>query len=214
MASAVPPPRHLALTVGPAAVLDGVKVRTGNYIDTGERVVSGLVQRFDIWDYVSDNAGNFRRKAPPRNGIFINLCAHKVYVGIDTSCVYPHRVIEAGETPLCATNGPRGVRLVGSVEVMMTAPTPAAGARAGPSRDPTTGGQVTTKQAAPQPTEVDPPATKSAEVQEVTPKAARVRWPPLERPENILQATVDNVTTPVAPMLDLANAQEELEETR
>src|SRR3954466_2941646 len=70
------------------------------------------------------------------------------------------------------------------------------------------------KQIAPQPTEVDPPVTKSAEVQETTPKAARVRWPPLERPENILHATIDNLTTPVAPILDPDNAQAELEETK
>src|SRR3954466_5416986 len=100
MAFAVPPPRKLAPTVGPAVVLAGVKILTGNFVHTGERVVSGLVQRFDIWDYVSDNAGSFRRKAPPRNGIFINLGAHKVYVGVDTSYVYLHRVIKAGEPPL------------------------------------------------------------------------------------------------------------------
>src|SRR3954471_11992773 len=80
MASAVPPPRQLAPTMGPAPVLAGVKIRTGNFIHTGERVVSGLVQRFDLWDYVSDNAGSFRKKAPPRNGVSINLGTHRVYV--------------------------------------------------------------------------------------------------------------------------------------
>src|SRR3954471_7871396 len=119
MASAVPPPRQLAPTVGPAAVLAGVKIRTRNFIHTDERVVSGLVQRFDLWDYVSDNAGSFRRKAPPRNGVFINLGAHKVYVAVDTSCVYPHRFVEAGEPPLRAANGPHGARPIGSFEVMV-----------------------------------------------------------------------------------------------
>src|SRR4051812_48152277 len=117
MASAVPPPRQLAPTMGPAAVLAGVKIRMGNFIHTGERVVSGLVQRFDLWDYVSDNAGSFRRKAPPRNDVFINLGTHKVYVGVDTSCVYPRRVVDAGEPPLSAGNVPCGARPVGSVEV-------------------------------------------------------------------------------------------------
>src|SRR3954471_2499768 len=112
MASAVPPPRQLAPIVGPAAVLAGFKIQTGNFILTGERVVSGLVQRFDLWDYVSDNAGSFRRKAPPRNGVFIDLGAHRVYISVDTCCVYPRRVIEAGEPPLSATNGPRGARSV------------------------------------------------------------------------------------------------------
>lgn len=100
---------------------------------------------------------------PPRNGVFINLGTHKVYVGVDTTCVYPHRVIDAGEPPLSAANGPRGARPVGSVEVMVTATAQAAGAGAGPSKD-STAGQVTTNQAAPQPTEVDPLAAKSAEV--------------------------------------------------
>src|SRR4051812_41684470 len=110
MASVVSPPRQLAPTVGPAAVLAGVKIRTGNFMHTGERVVSGLVQRFDIWDYVSDNASSFRSRAPPpaRNDIFINLGAHKIYIGIDTSCVYPHRVIHAGDPPLSAASSQRG----------------------------------------------------------------------------------------------------------
>ena len=82
---------------------------------------------------------------------------------------------------------------------------------AGSSKDPTMGVQVTTMQAAPPPTEVNPSAANPAEVQETTPKAPRVRGPPLERPENILQATIDNLTTPVAPILDPANAQAELE---
>src|SRR4051812_31894846 len=97
---------------------------------------------------------------------------------------------------------------------MVTAGVQVAAGGTGSNKDPTTGGQVTTRQAAPQPTEVDPSAAKPAEVQETTPKAPRVRWPPLERPENILQATIDNLTTPVAPILDPANAQAELEETR
>src|SRR4051812_38409081 len=163
MASAVPPPRQLAPTVGLEAALAGVKIRTGNFIHTGERVVSVLVQRFDLWDYVSDNAGSFRRKAPPCNDVFINLGMHKVYVGVDTSCVYPHRVIDAGEPPISAANGPREARPVGSIEVMVAATVQAAGAGTGPSKDPAAGGQVTTKKAAPQPTEVDPSAAKSAE---------------------------------------------------
>src|SRR4051812_19145072 len=111
MASVVPPPRQSAPTVGPAAVLAGVKIRTGNFILTGERVVSGLIQRFNLCDYVSDNAGSFRRKAPPRNDVFINLGTHQIYVGIDTSCIYPHQVIVAGEPPsalqrVCVENAP------------------------------------------------------------------------------------------------------------
>src|SRR4051812_50089524 len=100
MASAVPPPRQLAPTMGLAAVLAGVKIRTRNFINTGERVVSGLVQRFDIWDYVSDDAGSFGARPPLRNGVFINLGAHKIYVGVDTSYVYPRQVFLAGDPSL------------------------------------------------------------------------------------------------------------------
>ena len=69
MASAVPPPQQSAPTVGPTAVLAGVMIRTGNFIKTGERVVSGLVQRSGLCDYVSDNAGSLRRAG----GVLWNL---------------------------------------------------------------------------------------------------------------------------------------------
>src|SRR3954462_14619933 len=105
--------------MGPAAVLAGVMIRTGNFIHTGERIVSVLVRRFDLCDYVSDNVGSFKGNTPPRNGVFINLGMHQIYVGVDTSDVYPHQVVVAGETPLSAHNGPRGVRPVSSVEVMV-----------------------------------------------------------------------------------------------
>src|SRR3954463_5090238 len=116
MASAVPPPRQLAPTVGQAAVLAGVVIRTGNFINTGERVVSGLVQRFGLCDYVSDNAGSFRGETPPRNGVFIDLGGHKVYVGIDVTGVYPHQVVVAGEPPLNAASRPSRARPAGNVE--------------------------------------------------------------------------------------------------
>src|SRR3954468_872350 len=96
-------------------------IRTKNFIHTGERVVSGLVQRFDLCDYVSDNAGRFRGKTPPRNGVFINLGMHQIYVGVDTSGIYPHRVIVAGEPPLSTASSPHGERPVSSVEVMVAA---------------------------------------------------------------------------------------------
>src|SRR3954470_9860625 len=214
MASAVPPPRQLAPTVGPAAVLAGVVIRTGNFINTGERVVSGLVQRFGLCDYVRDNAGSFRGKTPPRNGIFIGLGEHRVYVGVDITDIYPHQVVIAGEPPRSAVSCPSGEHLAGNVEVMVAAGTQAGAALAGSSREPAAGAQGPPKQVTLQTAEVIPPATNPAELHDTTPKAPRVRGPPLERPENILQATIENLTTPVAPILDPANAQAELEETR
>src|SRR3954470_19055860 len=63
MASAVTPPRQLAPNMGQKQVLDGVFIRTGNIIaKTGERVYSGLIQRFGALNFVSDNAGCFGTK--------------------------------------------------------------------------------------------------------------------------------------------------------
>ena len=49
---------------------------------------------------------------------------------------------------------------------------------------------------------------------EVMPKQARSRFPPLERPENVLQQAMDSLANPVAAAVDPAQAQAELEETR
>src|SRR3954469_8706965 len=136
MASAVPPPRQLAPTVGPAAVLAGVVIRMGNFINTGERVVSGLVQRFGLCDYVRDNAGSFRGKTPPRNGFFIGLGKHRVYVGVDITDVYPYQVVVAEEPPRSVASSPSEEQRAGSVEVMVAAGTQAGAALAGSSREP------------------------------------------------------------------------------
>ena len=102
-------PRQLAPTVGLAA-LAGVNIRTGNLIGTGERVISGLVQRFGVLDFVSNNAGCFGTRPLPRNGLFVKLGAHKVYVAVDVSCVHPCRIIDAGEPPLTVARGARIAR--------------------------------------------------------------------------------------------------------
>src|SRR4051812_25953267 len=135
MASAVPPPRQLAPTMGLAAVLAGVMIRTGNFINTGERVVSGLVRRFDLCDYVSDNVGSFRGKTPPWNGVFISLGEHKVYVGVEISGIYPHQVVVAGEPPLSAASRPCGAHPMSSVEVTVAVGVQAGVEGAGSTRD-------------------------------------------------------------------------------
>ena len=94
----------MAPTVGLAA-LAGVKIRTGNFIGTGERIVSGLVQRFGALDYDSDNAGCFGTRPLPRNGVFVKLGVHKVYVAVDVSCIHPRRVVKAGNHPLAWFTG-------------------------------------------------------------------------------------------------------------
>src|SRR4051794_25620430 len=60
-AYAVNPPRHLAPTVGPAVVLARVKIRTGNLLGTGERVMSGLMQRSGSQHLLFDNTGRLRQ---------------------------------------------------------------------------------------------------------------------------------------------------------
>ena len=173
----------MAPTVGLAA-LAGVKIRTGNFIGTGERIISGLVQRFGALDYVSDNVGCFGTRPLPRNDVFVKLGAHKVYVAVDVSCVHPRHVVDAGEPPLTVARGARFARSPGHAEVMMTAPS------AGVSKDP-----------AP-----DPEATPKA--------PRKARGPPLERPENVLREAIDSLANPVAAVVDPVQAQVELEETR
>jgi len=166
------------------AALAGVKIQTGNLIGNGERIVSGLVQSFGALDFVSDNAGCFGKRPLPCNGLFVKLGAHKIYVVVDVSCVHPRHVVEGGEPPLSAARGARITRSPDHAEVMMTVP------NAGASKDP-----------APDP--------------EVTPKAPRKsRGPPLERPENVLHQAIDSLESPIAPAVDPARAQPELEETR
>jgi hypothetical protein len=63
MASVCSPRRQLAPTVAPAAAPAGIHIRTGFITTSGERVVSGLVQRLGSLDFVSDNAGNFGKQA-------------------------------------------------------------------------------------------------------------------------------------------------------
>ena len=126
----------MAPTVGLVAPA-GVKIRTGNLIGTGERIISVLVQRFGALDFVSDNAGCFGTRPLPRNGLFVKLGAHKVYVAVDVSCVHPRHVVDAGEPPLTVACGARIARSPDHPEVMMTAP------GAGASKDPATDSEVT-----------------------------------------------------------------------
>src|SRR3954469_10217469 len=82
VASAVTPPRQLAPTVGHRAALAGVFIRTGSLIGTGERVVSGLVQRLGALRFVSDNAGCFGNRPFPSSSQFITFGGLDVYVGL------------------------------------------------------------------------------------------------------------------------------------
>ena len=133
MASVVTTRRQLAPTVGPAVALVGVHIRTGSDIRaSGERIVSGLVQRWGSLEFVSDNAGCFGNAPPPRDGIFLNLGSHRIYIAKTVPCRYPAQVCTAADPPLSGASGGRHRdSSVTYAEVLMTAP--AANAGKGPA---------------------------------------------------------------------------------
>ena len=119
------PPRHLAPTVGPAVALAGVFIRTGNFLNTGERVLSGLMQRIDSHYLVFDTAGCFSQGPMPAIGNHFTFGTFDVYVAIAQPFVYP-QVVHVAEDPPChlAARGRRTARPV-SCEVMMATLGPA-----------------------------------------------------------------------------------------
>ena len=103
MASAVTPPRQLAPTVGPAAALAGVFIRTGSITTSGERVLSGLVCKLGDMHFVSDNAGCFGGRPVPAGGSVISLGLHLVYGATTVIRGYPEGVLVAAAPPaVCA----------------------------------------------------------------------------------------------------------------
>jgi hypothetical protein len=110
--------------VGQIDVLAGVFVRTGSVIaSSGERMVSGLVQRLGSLSFISDNAGCLGGRPFPRNGRIMTFGSHEVYVGTERVCRYPEQVLVAADPPshMLARTG-RSARPVESAEVMMTGP--------------------------------------------------------------------------------------------
>ena len=136
MASVCSPRRQLAPTVGQAAALAGVFIRTGSLIATGERVVSGLVQRLGALDYVSDNASDFSTGAFPRNDVFINFGIHRVYVGTVPANRYPDVVHVAADPPAVLAARGRCTARPASCEVMMTGMGAEASKEAGAEKHP------------------------------------------------------------------------------
>jgi hypothetical protein len=107
--------------VGQIDVLAGVFVRTGSVIaSSGERMVSGLVQRLGSLSFISDNAGCLGGRPFPRNGRIMTFGSHEVYVGTERVCRYPEQVLVAADPPphMLARAG-RSARPVESAEVMM-----------------------------------------------------------------------------------------------
>ena len=103
MASAVIPPRQLAPTVGLAAALAGGSFRTGSIINSGERVVCGLVCKLGALNFISDNAGCFGSRPFPTKGCLISFGAFVTYVATEVVCNYPEQVLVAEDPPaVCA----------------------------------------------------------------------------------------------------------------
>jgi len=113
----------LAPTVGLAAALAGVHIRTGSIISSGERVVCGLAQQFGSLCFVDDNAGCFGGRPLPESGRIICFGAHQVFVATEFPRVYPAMVRVAEDPPsVRAVRGRSIAPSAGRAEVMMTAP--------------------------------------------------------------------------------------------
>ena len=68
-------------------------------LPSGERVVSGLVQKHGFLDFVSDNAGCFGSAPMPRNGRIVSFGSHRVYVATTHVRRYPEKVLVADDPP-------------------------------------------------------------------------------------------------------------------
>jgi hypothetical protein len=94
----------LAPTVGPAVAAAGDFFRTGPYINSGERIASGLVLRFGSLHCINDNAACFANRPFPRAGSIIHFGEHRVYVAV-ISERYPGKVLSCSDPPLGVAYG-------------------------------------------------------------------------------------------------------------
>jgi hypothetical protein len=86
--------------MGQIDVLARVFIRTGSVIaSSGERMVSGLVQRLGSLSFISDNTGCLDGRPFPRNGRIMTFGSHEVYVGTERVCRYPEQVLVAADPP-------------------------------------------------------------------------------------------------------------------
>ena len=121
-------PRQLAPTVGPAAALAGVFIRTGSIIASGERVLCGLAQQFGTLCFVDDNAGCFGSRPFPANGTVLSFGELQIFVATELPREYLAKVLVAEDPPsVCAVRGQRNARLATCAEVLVVAPVVGAG---------------------------------------------------------------------------------------
>ncbi|KAK1625913.1 hypothetical protein QYE76_000228 [Lolium multiflorum] len=196
MASVVTPRRQLAPTVGPAAALVGDHIRAGILTISGERVVSGLVQRLGSLDFVNDNTGCFANGGRfLQNGRILEFGSHRVYLGTVKERQYPSPVLVAPDPPRSSTaRGPRTDRAAGSLEVMMAG---VGGAGKGTAVE--GAGQTKSTRTAKPPTQRDEIVTGTS----TAPPAA-----------TLLQAAMSVLAMPITQNIDPAVAQAELEAQR
>jgi hypothetical protein len=65
--------------MGQRAAVTGVKFRPGSPSTLGEKVASGLVWRFNTFDYISDNLDYFEDGFSD-SGSFLNVVGHRFYI--------------------------------------------------------------------------------------------------------------------------------------
>jgi hypothetical protein len=107
--------------VGQINVLAGVFIRMASVIESsGERMVSGLVQRLGSLSFIFDNVGCLDGRPFPRNSWIMSFDSHEVYVGTERVCRYPEQVLVAADplSHLLAHAG-HSTRPIESAEVMM-----------------------------------------------------------------------------------------------
>jgi hypothetical protein len=108
--------------MGPAVALAGVKIRTGNIITTGERVLSGLMLRSGSRHLIFDNTGRLRQGPIPAIGYRISFGAVNVLFAVAPPAspppsLYPRAVQEAEDPPCYLTARSRRIDRPVSCEV-------------------------------------------------------------------------------------------------
>ena len=79
--------------------MDGVFIRTGSIISSGERVVRGLAQQFGTLCFVSDNAGCFGSRPLLANGSILSFGELQIFIATEPLREYPTKVLVAEDPP-------------------------------------------------------------------------------------------------------------------
>lgn len=188
---------------GVREALAGVSFRTGNVIDFGRRVLSGLVASLGSFSIVIDTTGCFSSKPLPTNGCLIRFGALDVYVATEIACSYPEQVLVAKDPPsVCAVRGQRSTRPVSCAEVMMAGSTAGAGKSAAGKGE---AGKTAAKIVRSAKPVLEKPGSKDRD------QAGTSEMPIRPSP---LEVVIEKLAMPVVTGADPALAQAELEQQR